>query len=165
MLNKNPQELLGFYNSLGFDVFFIQYHPSVLSKKIYNIDINDFSNFLKNIIEIKRSYIYNINILNENILNNDEYNPMQNGYLFINPNGNYSTVIYNNHIEQYKEFDSINDWKIYCQKDYERYFKNCCFCDLFGKCKAEHLDVIETKECSGLYNLLKWYRSKDGTNS
>ena len=160
LLNKSYTEIMDFYENLGFDIFFIQYHPSILSQKTYNIDINDFSNFLKNVIEIKHSNIYNINILNEIILKNNDYNPMMDGCLFINPNGKYSTIIYDNHIEHYEEFDSLIEWNNRCQEDYKYYFKNCCLCDLFGKCKAEHLDVIETKECSGLYNLLKWYKGK-----
>ena len=52
LLNKPYKEIMDLYESIGLDIFFIQYHPSILSKKTYNIDINDFSNFLKNIIII-----------------------------------------------------------------------------------------------------------------
>ena len=160
LLKKQPLELMSFYNMLGFDVFFIQYHPSILSKKIYNININDYSLFLKNIIDEKHNHIYNINILNEIIIKNNEYNPMTSGCLFINPNGNYSTVVYDNHIEHFEEFDTLDKWKLFCKEDYKRYFKSCYLCELFGKCKAEHLDVLDSKECSGLYNLLTWYKER-----
>lgn len=164
LLKKDVKELMEMYNKIGLDVLFIQYHQSnysLISNNInYHIDINNYSNFLRNIIEEKHKNKYDINIINEIFLNDDNYNPLASGFIFINPDGNYMTVEYINNIEYYKSFENLNDWKYFCKKEYEQYFNKCSLCELFGKCKAEHLEIIDKKECSGLYNLVKWYKGK-----
>lgn len=157
LLNKNPKDLLEFYDKIGLDVFFIRYHPSSLSSTNYQLSANDYSTFLKNIIEEKHKNNYNINITNEYILKNNDYNPRMSGFVFINPDGDYMSVNYNKDIESFISFKDLNDWKKYCNKEYEKYFNKCMLCDLFDKCKAEHL--IFDEECSGLYNLVKWYQN------
>lgn len=164
ILNKSPESLLNFYNNIGIDIFFIQYHPSIYSETSYNISIDEYSNFLKGIIEQYFIGNYSIKIINEDILRNKEYNPNLDGFLFINPQGNYSTVIYKDNIEEYLEFDNLRKWEECCKKEYIRYFNQCQFCEYFNHCKAEHLEVINKKECSGLYKLQKWYEKvKNGT--
>lgn len=163
MLDKDYSGLMSFYEKLGLDVFFIQYHPSVHSCKsgaVYDININHFSNFLKGIISEKHRKDYEIKIINEDILNNKDYNPLMPGFLFITPFGQYSTVLYQNGIERYEYFNSLEEWEECCKKEYREYFLKCNLCEYFGKCKAEHLEVIGKKECSGLYELQKWYEEK-----
>lgn len=163
ILDKDYSDLMSFYEKLGLDVFFIQYHPSVHSCKsgvVYDININHFSNFLKGIISEKHRKDYEIKIINEDILNNKDYNPLMSGFLFITPQGQYSTVSYYNGIEKYEYFNSLEEWEECCKKEYREYFLKCNLCEYFGKCKAEHLEVIDKKECSGLYELQKWYEEK-----
>lgn len=163
MLDKDYSGLMNFYEKLGLDVFFIQYHPSVHSCKsgvVYDININHFSNFLKGIISEKHRKDYKIKIINEDILNNKDYNPLMSGFLFITPFGQYSTVLYQNGIERYEYFNNLEEWEECCKKEYKEYFLKCNLCEYFGKCKAEHLEVIDKKECSGLYELQKWYEGK-----
>lgn len=163
MLDKDYSGLMSFYEKLGLDVFFIQYHPSVHSCKsgvVYDININHFSNFLKGIISEKHRKDYEIKIINEDILNNKDYNPLMSGFLFITPFGQYSTILYQNGIERYEYFNSLEEWEECCKKEYREYFLKCNLCEYFGKCKAEHLEVIDKKECSGLYELQKWYEEK-----
>lgn len=163
MLDKDYSGLMGFYEKLGLDVFFIQYHPSVHSCKsgvVYDININHFSSFLKGIISEKHRKDYEIKIINEDTLNNKDYNPLMSGFLFITPFGQYSTVLYQNGIERYEYFNSLEEWEECCKKEYKEYFLKCNLCEYFGKCKAEHLEVMDKKECSGLYELQKWYEEK-----
>lgn len=163
ILDKDYLDLMSFYEKLGLEVFFIQYHPSVHSCKsgvVYDININHFSNFLKGIISEKHRKDYEIKIINEDILNNKDYNPLMSGFLFITPFGQYSTVLYQNGIERYKYFNNLEEWEECCKKEYKEYFLKCNLCEYFGKCKAEHLEVIDKKECSGLYELQKWYEEK-----
>lgn len=163
MLDKDYSDLMSFYEKLGLDVFFIQYHPSVHSCKsgvVYDININHFSNFLKGIISEKHRKDYEIKIINEDTLNNKDYNPLMSGFLFITPFGQYSTVLYQDGIERYEYFNSLEEWEECCKKEYREYFLKCNLCEYFGKCKAEHLEVMDKKECSGLYELQKWYEEK-----
>lgn len=163
MLDKDYSGLMSFYEKLGLDVFFIQYHPSVHSCKsgvVYDININHFSSFLKGIISEKHRRDYEIKIINEDILNNKDYNPLMSGFLSITPFGQYSTVLYQNGIERYEYFNSLEEWEECCKKEYREYFLKCNLCEYFGKCKAEHLEVMDKKECSGLYELQKWYEEK-----
>lgn len=158
LLNKSYSELYQFYNNLGYNVYFIQYHPSKLSKIQYNISQKDYNIFLENMIQ--ESHKHNgIKISNEIVFYDKEHIPTKNGFLFINPNGNYSTVIYDeNNIEEYKEYFNLTDWYNDCYNEKQWYFNNCLYCEYYNKCKAEHLVNLQKPYCSGLYNILKLYK-------
>lgn len=157
LLKKDHRELMEFYSSLGIDLFFIQYHPSIHSKISYSIAVKEFSDFLRNMIAQSRTYDYGIKIINEEILRNPDYNPLMSGFLFITPEGKFSTVEYRSRIEHYIDFDSLEEWKEYCKKEYREYYQKCNLCKYFGKCKAEHLEIMGEENCSGLYDLQEWY--------
>lgn len=92
MLGKGYSDLMTFYEKLGLDVFFIQYHPSVHSCKsgvIYDIDINQYSDFLKGIISESHRKDYEIKIINEDILNNKDYNPLMSGFYSLPLKGSF----------------------------------------------------------------------------
>lgn len=153
---KTPvSELLSLYEKIGLDVFFIQYHPSILSKVNYQITEDEYSNFLYNIIKETKEHSYNINIGNIEIFKDNDYKPTADNFIFINPNGKFSSVKYVNGVEQPIEFSTLKDWKEFCNAEKKWYFDNCQFCEYYNKCKAEHLVQLDKKECSGLYTLLK----------
>lgn len=158
ILNKNPSELLSFYEDLGLDIIFIQYHPSIYCDVKYNITTKQFSNFLYNILKEKEKYEYSFTIHNEIILKDDTYKSTADNFLFINPNGNFSSIKYNEKEEEYYvEFNTLKEWESFCKEEKTWYYKKCNNCKYFGKCKAEHLINLNKNNCSGLYNLLEKY--------
>lgn len=154
MLKKSAKEILEFYDSIGKNVFFLEYHPSEYNKK-YDITTKDYVIFLKQIITEYNRGNYSFNIENINILEDNEYNPTQEGFLFILPNGKYGSVSYDNNIEKLLEFDTLDEWKNNCKKEKEEYFNKCYMCEFFGRCKAEHLKTYTPPYCSGLYEIIK----------
>lgn len=44
------------------------------------------------------------------------------GFLFITPFGHYSTVLYQNGIERYEYFNSLEEWEECCKKSIENTF-------------------------------------------
>lgn len=155
ILDKNPKDLLDFYEKLGHDVFFIQYHPSSNNLFRYNISTKDYVEFLYHILNYHISGNYTFEITNKIILSDSTYIPTMDSFLFINPNGNFSSIIYNNNIEQSLEFISLNEWKKHCKVEEELYFKQCNLCKYYKKCKAEHLVDFEKPYCSGLYKIIE----------
>lgn len=154
LLEKDINSVLEFYNLLGKNVYFLEYNPSIYCNK-YDISTKDFIIFLKNIITEYNKGDYCFDIENMKYLNDDEYNPTQSGFVFILPNGNYGTVEYKDSIEHLVEFESINEWEKYIVKERKDYLKNCCLCEFFDKCKAEHLKTFSKPYCSGLYDIIK----------
>lgn len=160
ILNSNVDDLLDLYQKIGCDVYFIQYHPSVYND-LYHISQRDYNEFLKNILIKYHQKHYDFHIENEYIFQDLNYNPMQESYLFINPNGNYETVDYSNGIEFYTEFLTLKDWQEHCKKEEEWYFKNCSLCQWYRKCKAEHLVSLSYPDCSGMPDLINnMYKGK-----
>lgn len=158
LLKRDVKELLEFYESIGLEIMFIQYHPSIYSHKKYNISTKDYIDFLINILNEKHKNKYNITICNEIILNDIKYSPTANNFIFINPDGNYSSIKYdNNEIESPIIFNTLQEWENFCNNEFEWYKENCNSCKYFKKCKAEHLINLKPGNCSGLYNLLEFY--------
>ncbi len=155
IINRPINELYKFYNKLGFDVFFIQHHNSVY-KKSCSISLDQFSRFLYDFIcyhSMQSDAKFKIE--NLNVLNDTDFDPNTEGYLFINPNGKYCTTVFKNNIEQYVTFDNLQQWQTFCEKSYQTYIKSCSTCKYFNKCKAEHLETLNNNnECSGLKRLL-----------
>lgn len=163
IINADINKLFEFYKSLGVPISFIMYHPSVNSKVSYDFDTTkEFTDFLQK--AIIASHKFGVIIRNEDILLKDEFNPKTEGYLFITPYGKFSSVEFKNGIEHFIEFNTIEDWQLFAkQKDLE-YFKNCCCCEFYGKCKAEHIIHTNTEYCSGLKKLINWYKDyKNGS--
>lgn len=154
LLNENVFTLLDMYEELGFDVNFIQYHPSIYSKKVYNITTKDYILFLDKIIHEKNKHNYKFTICNEIILRDSKYSPLADSFVFLNPNGNFSSIKYKESIEYPVEFQTLQQWKDFCNEEKIWYNKNCKDCKYFTKCKAEHLIEIDKPYCSGLYYLL-----------
>lgn len=155
ILDKNPKDLLDFYEKLGHDVFFIQYHPSINNSFKYNITTEEYVKFLYNILKCHTKDNYSFEITNKIILNDDKYVPTMNSFLFINPGGNYSSIIYNGDIEQNIEFNSLTEWEKHCKIEEKLYFEQCNLCKYYKKCKAEHLVDFKKPYCSGLYKIIE----------
>lgn len=150
LLNKEPEDVMDFYEKLGYNVYFIQYHPSEYSK-LYLIEQKKYNIFLEKMLKINSS----IEIENEKVFLDKGQNPTMKGFIFLTPYGQWQTVYYKDGVEYYKNFDKIEDWEKFCRQEYDEYFKNCCLCEYFGHCKAEHLINYKKPYCSGLFNILK----------
>ena len=155
LLNKSTKTLYKFYDNLGLDVLFIQYHKSIHNEK-YNVSLKEYSDFMFNFIkEYYNHQKHNFNIENLIIYNDASYSPTKDSYLFITPDGKYSTVVFNNGVEHYIKFDTLKEWKRHCEKEMLMYKAKCFTCNMFKKCKAEHLEVLNNYgECSGLKELM-----------
>lgn len=153
ILNQDIGDLVELYNGLGLDVLFIEYHPSVNSTVRYDVTIEDYSKFLVSILKHPNR---KFNLINERILKSSDWNPCKSGFIFINPGGKYCSVDYDcNGVERPIEYGSLDEWKLDCNVEYSRYFRNCSLCEYFTKCKAEHLVVMGKRNCSGLYGVMK----------
>lgn len=158
LLKKDSFEILDFFEDLGFDVIFIQYHPSIHSKVVYNITTKDYSDFLLRIIKAKYERDYKFKIQNEIVLRDTTYRATADSFMFINQNGNFSSIKYNEKEEEYfVEFNTLQEWKDFCKQEQKLYYTKCHTCKYYNKCKAEHLVNLEKDNCSGLYNLLEEY--------
>lgn len=165
IINKHTNELYKFYNDLGFDVFFIQHHNSI-HQKSYSISLDQFSKFLYDFIcyhSMQSDAKFKIE--NLNVLNDTEFNPNTESYLFINPNGKYCTTVFKDNIEHYVTFDNLQQWQTFCEKSYQMYENSCSTCKFFNRCKAEHLETLNNdNECSGLKHLLTSLQNRSIVN-
>lgn len=159
LLCKTPKEILDFFEELGHNVIFIQYHPSIYCDVNYKILTKDYSTFLVNLLKEKHKHSYHFKIENETILNDDTYKSTSDNFLFLNPNGKYSVVQYTpEEKEYYLEFSTLEEWESFCKNEKTWYKQNCENCKYFGKCKAEHLVNLNQNNCSGLFNLIEEYQ-------
>lgn len=153
LINGDITSTFNEYKELGFNILFIQYHPSEYSKIKYDIGNNNFIEFVLKMCDENKKQGYPIDIDNEIIFNDDTYSPTMNNFVFISPNGKYSSVIYEKNIEKQIFFDTIEEWETHCKNEYKEYYSKCNMCQLFNKCKAEHLiDMGNKNDCSGFYN-------------
>lgn len=157
--DEQIEKAFDLYEELGFEILFIPYHPSIHSKQTINIKPHMFEESLQKLLKENNKRNNPIIISNEIILNDDKYEPTNNKFLFINPNGEYSSVKYDDKgIEEFIIFKNLDEYNNYCKKEIKMYYENCNGCQFYGKCKAEHLIFNGYDEsCSGLYKLLSQY--------
>lgn len=154
VLNENVESLFDFYNDLGYNVYFFQYHPNQNSKVNFNLTQRDYTEFLQRFIEKYKQSEPTFELVNLKELENPNYNPKDSGFIYIFPNGKFGSTEYNNGVERFVEFSNLNQWKVWAKKRDIQYFLSCNLCEYYGKCKAEHIVTTERPWCSGLYTLL-----------
>ena len=154
LINKEPREVLKFYESLGFTIYFLQYHPSLTNNIIYDLTLNDYNIFMENIIKEYNSNIYNIKIGNEIAFHDTSHSASFEDCLFINPNGKLSEGLANEQgFEYFKEFNDIKEYSIF-KSEYKLYrLEKCKQCDFFNICLGKHILSSNHDKCSKLFNL------------
>jgi sulfatase maturation enzyme AslB (radical SAM superfamily) len=161
LLIKTPKEVLTHLELFKKTVSFLPYSPAIMAGINYDISNMDFSIFIKNIIDEYKSSNYSFEISNINQLNDvieNKYNPRMSSILFINPFNQYAAVSYQNGLEYFKIFDTLEDWELSCRKESILYNRKCNHCEYYGRCYAEHIkEWRKEDECCGMKSLVKWY--------
>ena len=140
---------------------FLRYSPSTKADIKYSLNNRDYAMFIKELIIHFPGRIENENELKQCL--SGAYNPRMSSNIFINPQGKLMSVQYNSeHLEYFREYNSLEDWIIDCDIEYKLYRKHCRECRYFNHCYAEHLSFnnIIDDDCCGMYQLLNWYENK-----
>lgn len=159
ILNQTPKQFCDLFDSLQRDVYLFQYYQSCLTNDI------KFSNkqYIDWVVKLLEFYYktspHNFKIINENEWKDNNYNPDESGFVYIMPNGKFATTSYTNCIEQYRYFDTIEQWEQYCDEQQLIRKIKCCTCCYFDRCKAEHVVVYNDPYCSGLKQIIQFYEN------
>ena len=135
---------------------FLRYSPSLNSNIRYHITNRAYADFIKKVIQSFPGRTTN----EEELLKclTGEYDPRMRSHIFLNPEGHWMSVQFDNDLEYFKEYQNLNEWKIDCFREEVEYFTRCSNCKYFGRCYSEHIKVSQDHdECCGLYSLLSWY--------
>lgn len=159
IIKMGARKTLAFDSMLGSRVEFLRYNPTEEIKHyiLYNKDFEDF------LIDILKCYKnYPIKIQNLYDLKNcieEKYNVFADSNIFLNPNGNWSSVFYCGQNELFRILSSLSDLNQIVEEEKQMlYNKSCKNCKYLGHCYAEHLHLHEKGDsCCGLKNLLKFY--------
>ncbi|WP_312339115.1 radical SAM protein [Anaerospora hongkongensis] len=168
LLKKPPREILRHLSLFNLNVGFLQYSPAVHARVNYAITNEEYSSFLKAIIIEYNSSKYNFLI--NNIIEIEEviynmYNPSMDSVLFINPYNQYCCIHYDNGLEYFQSFDSLEDWARECNREAQEYEELCRTCEFYGHCYAEHIKPWrDGDECCGMKSLIRWYRNEKGVH-
>lgn len=91
-------------------------------------------------------------------------NSFSDDHIYITPSGNYGVLEFDlNDNEYFLEYDSIDKYFAWCEKEKIRVKKNkfCSNCEYFGRCLSEHLREVKSLEnsCNGFKNLITWFQN------
>jgi sulfatase maturation enzyme AslB (radical SAM superfamily) len=162
LLKRSPKEVLQHLDLFNLNVGFLQYSPAKHARVNYRISNRQYSDFLKGIIEEYKTGKYNF--LVSNIIEIEEviyniYNPSMRSVLFMNPHNQFCCIQYDNGLEYFQGFDSLDTWSEECGREELEYKKMCGECQRYGHCYAEHIKPWATgDECCGLNSLIGWYK-------
>lgn len=155
LIDKPAEKVISTYDELGFNVFFLKYNQSVLSQQVYDLTTSQYTRFLEQIILEYRKENHAFKIENESLLNDTEYKASCDHFLFINPNGKYSTITYTGEMEQFVEFDSLEKYISFSKKTYEEILDKCKSCDMFNECQSRFMLSSQQNKCKKLFELRK----------
>lgn len=157
VLEQTAEQFCDLFDQLGRPVYLFQYYQSDPNGE-YKITNKQFIDW---VVDLLRYYYstgnHNFVIVNEGEWLNDQYNCDDDAFVYIMPNGQYGTTQYVDCVEQYKYFDTIDQWEAYCKKRIITRKINCNSCKYFDKCKAEHVVVYNDEYCSGLKQVIDFY--------
>ena len=161
LLKKTGKEVLGYLELFKKDVGFLPYSPAKMAEVNYDISNMDFCNFMKRVITEYMSGNYSFKISNIDHLNDvveNKYDPMMQSILFINPFNEYAGIAYEDGLEYFKVFDTLENWELACREETIDYDRKCNHREYYGRCYAEHLKESKgDDECCGMKSLVKWY--------
>ncbi len=95
---------------------------------------------------------------------NKERNSFSDDHIYITPSGRFAVLEFDlNDNEFFLEYDSLEEYKVWCEKEKARVAKNkfCNSCEYYGHCLSEHLREVKSLEnsCNGFKNLIDWYKN------
>lgn len=168
LLAKSPKEILGYASLFNINYLgFVQYFPSIVNELDYSSKTpnRDYSDFLINVFEeyFNGNYKFKLENLSDiDLIRQNKYLPWMDASLFILPNGEYASVVYNpkdNGREHFHiwnnldEFDELVRW----EKTYYTSKPQCKSCKYLGHCYAEHLREWDIDDdCCGNYRVLEY---------
>lgn len=154
LLEEELENILCLYEELGFTAYFIQYHPSIYSEVDYNISTKDFNHFLERLSHSHHKGGYTFKIGNEIASKDKSHKASYDNCLFINPNGNFSTILENDEgREYYKEFNSIEEFDQFRNSYWEERYSQCQSCSQFSKCQGQYVVSANPVKCSQLFSI------------
>lgn len=161
LLNKSSIDILNHLELFKRSVSFLQYSPARNAKINFDISNNDYSCFIKRIINVYMQGNYSFDITNIGQLDdvvNGNYDPRMRSILFINPFNEYMSISYENGLEYFKIHKTLVDWEYECSIEEVEYKKRCGNCEYYGRCYAEHIkEWRDNDECCGMKSLIQWY--------
>lgn len=126
---------------------------------------SDFENFIKKWIQsdIEKKFSF-INLENIKKSLNKKYNAFSDNHIYINPQGNYAVLEFDESDKEYfLELGSLDEYEKWCEKEKDKVNNNifCQSCEYRGNCLTEHYRDVKNLEnsCNGFKKLLDW--SKD----
>lgn len=168
LLAKKPKDILDHINLYNTNyIGFIQYFPSTVNDLQYDYTKPNkiYADFLISILDeyFNGDYNFNLEVLSDiDLIKQNKYLPWMDASLFILPNGDYASVVYNpkdNGREHFHiwnnldEFDELVQW----EKTYYTSKPQCKSCKYLGHCYAEHLREWNTDDdCCGNYRVLEY---------
>lgn len=125
---------------------------------------SEYEEKVKSFLELEKNFIFVNKDLIQSVLNN-ERNSFSDDHIYITPNGRFAVLEFDlNDNEYFLEFDSIEEYKTWCEKEKNRVSKNkfCSSCEYYGRCLSEHLREVKDLEnsCNGFKNLIDWYKNE-----
>ena len=159
ILNQSSAQFCQVFDQLGRDVYLFQYYQADINSP-YKFDNKQYTDWVIDLLQYyHRTGPHNFKIINEVEWTDHNYNPNEDGFIYIMPNGKYATTQYVNNLEQYCYFDSLTQWEHYCSNQQLIRKIQCSTCQYFNQCKAEHLVVYNDQYCSGLQCIIKFYKN------
>lgn len=165
LLRQSPVQVLDYLQQFQLPVSFLRYFPSTSACRKYSITGADYSKFIQlvyNQYRIRQAdpYMenYSFKIINPTI--DTVGSPLSSTNIFIDPQGRFGHVEYNNKGQEYFVFfDTFQQWKNMCIFENKRYTTVCGKCKYFNNCFAEHLNFnnINSQYCCGLPDLIEYF--------
>lgn len=143
---SDKNDILDFYEDLGFDVFFVQFSGSTNNNLLCtSVDNSDYCEFIKELIEVYKAGHYTFKLENMYMFDTENANMHS---VYINPDGSVATISYTKYGEEgFINFNNIDDLFAYMDsKDYNR-MKQCEGCKLYFKCKGKNVLSEKQNKC------------------
>ena len=154
LLNDDIKNILQFYNSFGFDVYFLKYNASKTNKLNYNITNEEYYKFIDELIKQYQVGCYNFKIKNIDFLLQDNINAVSCDSLFINPNGKFSTITYDdNNKEYFVEFDTVEQFNKFCESTNTKQKDTCKQCLYYKQCGSKNIYSSDQNKCINLFKI------------
>ena len=168
LMRTSPKDILEYaslfhINYLGF----VQYFASTANDFIYDIKQpnKQYAYFLINIFMeyLSNDYPFKLEALSDiSLIYRGKYTPWMDEAIFIMPNGEYASVIYDKkdngreHFHIWKDLDEF-DCTVRTEREYFSNKSECKNCKFFGHCYAEHLREWDPDDdCCGNYKVLEY---------
>lgn len=156
LLNDTVENILQFYNDLGFDVYFLKYNASQTNKFNYCITNDEYYQFINNLVKQYKQGNYIFKLKNIDFLSQKDVNAISCDTLFINPNGKFSTITYDKEDkEHFVEFDTVEQFNKFYADTLSQQKIVCKDCQCYSQCGSENIFSSDQVKCMNLFKLRK----------